>query len=72
MLDLATGAVRYTGTSEQLAVLGDVVTGIAARNNTLVFGDGSPYMPVPFFPLTSTVRSLWALPRAYYLPVAEK
>ncbi len=72
MLDIATGAVHYSGTSAQLAGLGDVVTGIAARNGELVFGDGSPYMPVPFFPLTSTVRSLWVLPHAYSMPVVYR
>ena len=76
LLDQATGAVRYTGTRDQLAALGDMVSGLAIADSLLVGGDslpgpGSVMDQSRYFPPTGTVRALnaWA---GLYLPAVLK
>ena len=75
MLDQATGALRYQGTPQQLAGLGDMVSGIAVVDGLMVSGDGLPPPGATGadkqFPLTSTVRALNAW-TGLYLPAVTR
>ena len=75
MLDQASGALRYRGTPQQLAGLGDMVSGIAVVDGLMVSGDSLPPPDVTgtarYYPLTGTVRALraWA---GLYLPFVTR
>ena len=75
MLDQASGALRYQGTPQKLAGLGDMVSGIAVVDGLMVSGDSLPPPGVTgtakYYPLTGTVRALnaWA---GLYLPVVTR